>query len=138
VHFGSGTIVVEPPVRAKPSVDLEELFGLHPEWLNESFVYVHCHFRNVYKDMLIRIWKSTFLVDRDSAARSGLVHAENITFAPIWTIIPDFKEYTFLLIFERLPKSCSVFHLIEEIDQPGAFVVQNISRNERDVYHISI
>jgi hypothetical protein len=134
----SGAVVEEPPVKAKPSVDLEELFGLHPELLNESYVYVHCHFNNVYKDMLIRIWKTTFLVDRDSPSRSALVHAENITYAPVWTIIPDFREYSFLLIFERLPKSCTVFHLVEEIAQPGAFVVQNISRNEQDVYHVAI
>ncbi len=132
------TIVEEPPVVAKPTVDLEELFRLHPDLLNESYVYVHCHFNNEHKDMLIRIWKTTYLIDRDSSSRASLIHAENITFAPQWTIIPDYKPFTFLLIFERLPKSCSVFDLIEEIAQPGAFCVKSIRRNERDVYHVSL
>jgi hypothetical protein len=31
-----------------------------------------------------------------------------------------------------------VFDLVEEIPQPGGFVIKNIRRNETDVYHIDI
>ncbi len=88
--------------------------------------------------MLIRIWKTTFLIDRASGSRSQLVHAENISVAPTWTQIPDNKTYNFLLIFSGLPRSCQSFDLVEEISQPGGFFIENISRNERDVYHIDL
>jgi hypothetical protein len=132
------TIIKEQPVKAKPSVDMEVLASIHPELMNDSFVYVHCHFMNEWKDMLIRIWQTTFLIDATSSARSKLIHAENISIAPQWTLIPDNQPFTFLLIFSALPKSCKQFDLVEEISQPGGFLVNGIARNETDVYHVDI
>lgn len=134
----SKTTIEEPPVKAKPEVDLEVLLSIHPELMEDSFVYVHCHCKNKWKDMLIRIWSTTFLVDDVSGARSKLVHAENISMAPMWTMVPDHKDYTFLLIFSALPKACRKFDLIEEIAQPGGFQVRDIQRNETDVYHVDL
>lgn len=88
--------------------------------------------------MMIRIWKSTYLVDHSSDARSQLVHAENITLAPVWTTIPDHKHYSFLLIFESLPASCKAFDLLEDIPQAGGFRVTGIERNQSDVYHVNL
>ena len=132
------TIVQEPPVKVKPAVDVEVLSSIDPLVLEDSFVYVHCYFNNPAEGALIRIWNSTFLVDGGSTAKSKLVHAENISFAPQWTLIPDFTMYSFLLIFTALPKSCTQFDLIEQIPQPGGFHVKNIHRNQQDVYHINI
>jgi hypothetical protein len=106
--------------------------------LNESHVYVHCYFNNTVKDMLIRIWKTTYLVDRGSGTRSKLVHAENISYAPEWTLVPDKKEFRFLLIFDALPRACSSFDLIEDIPQAGGFHIEGIVRNKSDVYHVNI
>lgn len=103
-----------------------------------SHVYVHCYFNNTVKDMLIRIWKTTFLMDKSSSHRSKLVHAENISFAPQWTVIPENKMFQFLLIFEGLPKGCERFDLLEDIPQPGGFFVADIMRNKKDVYHVYI
>lgn len=128
----------EVPVKVKPKIDLDTLTAIAPETLEDSFVYVHCYFQNTTHDMLIRIWRSTFLIDKGSGSRSKLIHAENISFAPVWTQIPDGVTYSFLLIFEGLPKTCQQFDLIEDIPQAGGFEVRNISRNERDVYHIDI
>lgn len=130
--------IKEAPVKPKPAVDVEVLEFLSPEILHEGYIYVHCHFQNEWHDALIRIWKTTFLIDRSGGARSALIHAENITFAPVWTMITDQSTHTFLLIFEALPKSCKVFDLVEEISQPGGFHVENIRRNGRDVYHIDL
>ncbi len=130
--------IAEPPVIAKPYVDPETLTLISADSLEDSYVYVHCHFKNLWSDMLIRIWRTTYLIDTSSAARSKLIHAENITYAPRWTMIPDGMNYTFLLIFSALPKSCSHFDLKEEISQPGGFFIQNITRNEQDVYHIDV
>ena len=130
--------IPEAPVKAKPSVDMEVLASIHPELMNDSYVYVHCHFNNRWQDMLIRIWKTTFLIDLGSSTRSQLIHTENITYAPQWTLIPDNQPFSFLLIFAGLPKSCQRFDLIEEISEPGGFFVKNIQRKESDVYHVDI
>jgi hypothetical protein len=106
--------------------------------LQESHVYVHCYFNNTVKDMLIRIWKTTYLVDRGSGSRSKLIHVENISYAPEWTLVPDKKEFRFLLIFDALPRACVSFDLIEDIPQAGGFHVEGILRNKSDVYHVNI
>jgi hypothetical protein len=117
-----------PEVSIETEVDIQQ----------ESHVYVHCYFKNTHKDMLIRIWKTTFLVDNASGARSGLVHAENISYAPEWTLIPDKKLFRFLLIFDALPRGCASFDLIEDIPQSGGFHISGILRNKTDVYHVDI
>jgi hypothetical protein len=130
--------VAEPPVKTKPQIDVEVLTSIAPAGLEDSFVYVHCYYDNPHQDMLIRIWNTTYLIDTASGTRSKLLHAENISFAPAWTQIPDRVRYSFLLIFEGLPKSCQIFDLIEDIPQAGGFEVRDVSRNETDVYHLSI
>jgi hypothetical protein len=132
------SIIEQPPVKAKPAVDTDVLFSVHPELLNESYVYVHCHVSAAVQELLIRIWRTTFLIDKNSGVRSGLVHAENITYAPVWTLVPKTFSYSFLLIFFGLPKSCKAFDLVEEINQPGGFFVPHILRNDTDVYHIDL
>jgi hypothetical protein len=106
--------------------------------LEDSYVYVHCHFTNEGDDTLIRIWRSTFLIDKDSGSRSSLVHVENISFAPVWTWVPANQPFDFLLVFNALPKGCTRFDLLEDIPQAGGFFVGDIQRNPRDVYHIHI
>lgn len=135
---GHEQIIPEPPVRTKPEVDVDTLSQIDPDVLEDSYVYVHCYFDNRWQDMLIRIWPTTYLVDKDSGFKSNLVHAEKISFAPMWTRIPDGQTYSFLLIFSALPKTCTLFDLVEQIDQPGGFHIQNISRNKTDVYHVTL
>ncbi len=130
--------IKEPPVKAKPSVDMEVLASIHPELMDDAYVYVHCHFENKWQDMLIRIWKTTFIIDRAGGSRSQLIDAENICYAPQWTLIPDNQPFTFLLIFPGLPKSCQQFDMLEDISEPGGFFVKNIQRNEQDVYHVDL
>jgi hypothetical protein len=126
------------PGKVQPEVEVDVLTSLEGEVLEDSYVYVHCNFDNPGSNTLIRIWKTTFLTDTVSHARSSLVHVENISLAPQWTLIPDGASFSFLLIFTGLPKSCRQFDLKEEIPQPGGFLVTNIQRNETDVYHITI
>ena len=135
---GSKTIIKDPPVKLKPLVDAKVLTSIEPSVLEDSYVYVHCAFDNTWKDALIRIWKTTFLMDKASGARSSLVHAENISIAPVWTIIPDGRTHNFILIFSALPKTCMAFDLVEDIPQPGGFFVKDIRRNARDVYHVNM
>ncbi len=133
-----GGSIPEPPVKTKPSVEQEVLASIDPATLEDSFVYVHCYFDNQSDDMLIRIWRSTFLIDRASGSRSELIHAENISYAPQWTMIPRKGTFSFLLIFSALPKDCVVFDLLEDIPQAGGFFIQDIKRNQLDVYHVDV
>jgi len=135
---GSKIKIQDPPVKVRPTVDAKVLTSIEPSVLDDSYVYVHCSFDNSWKDALIRIWKTTFLIDQASGARSSLVHAENISIAPVWTIIPDGRTYNFILIFSALPKSCASFDLVEDIPQPGGFYVKDIPRNTKDVYHVNM
>ncbi len=134
----AGVIVKEPLVKPKPEIGIDVLTSISPQTLEDSHIYVHCYFDNVYKDMLIRIWKTTFLVDKASGTQAGMIHAENISIAPQWTLIADGTTFHFLLIFSSLPKSCERFDFSEEIQQAGGFLVKDILRNKEDVYHITI
>jgi hypothetical protein len=134
----TNTSIEELPTKVKPEIGFEVLASISPSTLEDSFVYVHCYFDNLGEDMLIRIWQSTFLIDAISGARSTLIHMENISLAPQWTIIPGGVMYHFLLIFAALPKTCTSFDLVEDIPQPGGFLVKNITRNETDIYHVDI
>jgi hypothetical protein len=119
-------------------VGVDALAAIDPELLDDSYVYVHCSFSIPSPGMLIRIWQSTFLKDCHSSGQSRLLHAENISYAPQWTMIPDRGTYNFLLIFSALPKSCVLFDLVEEIPQPGGFLVTGIKRNNSDVYKVTL
>lgn len=131
------TIVKDIPI-VKPEIDIDVLTSIDPNSLTDAYIYVHCHYQNEFDEMFIRIWQSTFLIDRNSASRSKMVHAENISYAPVWTHIPGKQSYTFLLIFPSLPKDCKVFDLVEDIPQAGGFFVSGIARNAQDVYHVTI
>jgi len=119
-------------------IGVDVLAAIDPDLLDDAYVYVHCSFPVPSPDMLIRIWKTTFLRDCHSPGQSQLIHAENISYAPEWTAIPAKGTYSFLLIFSALPKSCLLFDLIEDIAQPGGFLVKNIKRNKTDVYRITL
>jgi len=105
----------------------------------EKQVIIHCRYNcsNPY-GMHIRIWPSTYLIAKDIAHKSELVHAENIPMAPSWMVVPQGASNQFSLIFSGLPKGCQKFDLVEIIPQEGGFFVSNIERNEVDVYTVEI
>ena len=104
----------------------------------ESQVIVHCNFKS-NKDILgIKIFKSTYLRPGDSKRKCKLLHVENIAVAPQMTEVRKGITKHFTLIFSALPKSCKVFDLSEEVNDPYKFVVRNIPRNKSDVYTINI
>jgi hypothetical protein len=127
-----------PSESRKTAVEVETLVATETTVLEDSHIYVHCEFPIHSPGMLMRIWKTTFLKDLHSAAKAELIHAENISYAPQWTLIPDRGTFSFLLIFSSLPKSCTHFDLVEDIPQPGGFHVRNIQRNNKDVYRVVI
>jgi hypothetical protein len=86
----------------------------------------------------IRIWPSTFLLDRDSAHTSALVDWKGITAYPDWTWIRWGAPHPFALIFEPLPRSVRVFDLQEIIPEPRGWHFPGIARKAQDVYHLDL
>lgn len=127
------TIITKPKIAPEIFTELQEKFE------EEKQVIVHCCFPNDYLDgNLVRIWPSTFLVDKFTGFRSQLLFWENISMFPYWTEVPPVKEYQFTLVFSGLPKNCMIFDFVEEIPQEGGFLVTDIERNDSDVYTIKL
>lgn len=123
----------------KPIIDEKILEDLQSKINEEKQVIVHCCFpASPFWGNLIRIWKSTFLIDTVSGSKSALIHNENISLYPYWTEVEPMKDYWFTLVFTGLPKDCTQFNLVEEIPQEGGFFIQNIKRNATDVYRVKI
>ncbi|HMQ08102.1 MAG TPA: hypothetical protein PKC30_12435 [Saprospiraceae bacterium] len=127
-------IIKDPATKISPEI----LQAIKEQTHEEGQVIIHCLFYSMSLWNRIRIWPTTYLFDCHSAHTSSLVHAENITFYPQWMNTPV-GDYFFTLIFTGLPKSCTLFDLIERCNnEHGAFVVRGIPRNEKDVYYIEI
>lgn len=123
----------------KPIIDEKILEDLQSKINEEKQVIVHCCFpASPFWGNLIRIWKSTFLIDTVSGSKSALIHNENISLYPYWTEVEPMKDYWFTLVFTGLPKDCTQFNLVEEIPQEGGFFIQNIKRNSTDIYRVKI
>jgi hypothetical protein len=105
---------------------------------NEAQVTVHLTYATPQPGCLIRIWPSTYLVPQQDVASSKLITAIGIAIAPRWTILTEAAPFRFTLVFEALNKSVTLFHLWEDINQPGGFLVKNIRRNLSDVYYINL
>ncbi|SFN62484.1 hypothetical protein SAMN05421741_10866 [Paenimyroides ummariense] len=104
----------------------------------EQQVIVHCSIYGMDVGDAARIWKSTYLIDKEKGKTYKLLFADGISFAPQWTLIPFNKPLEFTLIFKGLPKSCEMFDLIEIIPEEGGFEVLNVKRNTTDVYYVTI
>ncbi len=130
IVVGAVETVEEKKVRHEVKIKTQD------EAAEESQVVVHCTFVSGEYEQAIRVWKSTYLLDRGSEHRSELVSAFNVSMYPAWTLVRGGHSLQFTLIFTGLPKSCKAFDLIEIIPQPGGFVERNIPRNEKDVYRI--
>jgi hypothetical protein len=111
---------------------------LFAETIDEGQVVLHVSYPAAGIFDLIRIWPTTYLVPKEGGEKSKLVTKENISLAPQWTVIRKNGGYQFTLIFSPLPKGCKVFHMWEDIPEPGGFLISNIVRNETDVYHVDL
>lgn len=126
---------VKPSINVDPRVNSDILSQVE----TEGTVIVHCSFNAVISTS-IRIWNTTFLVDRGSKRESKLLHAINIPFALAWLPVTSGSTARFTLIFSALPKECKVFDLIEIAQVPEImnFTAFNIKRNASDVYNVEI
>jgi hypothetical protein len=118
----------------KKIVEAELLEELSQKVEEQGQVVVNIVYPPQQFEYAVRVWKTTFLFSKSSDHKSKLLHAENIAIAPVWTEVSPFKQFTFTLYFESLPKDVLMFDLIESIPQPGGFLYQGIVRNEMDIY----
>jgi hypothetical protein len=87
----------------------------------------------------VRIWPTTYLIDRENNYRSQLIAVWNISLYPDWHPVPDkHKLHRITLVFSGLHQNCKQFDLVEDIPEKGAFVVRNITRNQLGVYEVQI
>lgn len=132
--LNSSIEIAEPEIAVSKPKIADELKTMAD---TEGQVIVHGVFKNRSSDQqLVRIWKTTVLISHQSDYKSKLLHVENITLFPNWTLVEPHKNHLFTLLFERLPKSCTSFDLVEEIPEYGGFEIRNIHRNKQDVYHV--
>ena len=103
--------------------------------LDPVVVHVRCA---PYYSHSLRIWPSTFLLDRDSAHTSALVGFENISPYPEWMPVPPGRVHQFTLYFAPMPKSVRVFDLSEIIPEPRGWHFPGIGRNDADVYWLDL
>jgi hypothetical protein len=128
------TIKVKPKIK----IDKKILVAAISDADMEKQVIVHCLVRSSPVDTYLRIWKSTYLRDKDSSHKSKLLTAHNITFYPIWMPVKSGRNAKFTLVFAALPKDCNTFDLFEDIPDHGGFYSGLISRNKTDVYSVDL
>jgi hypothetical protein len=131
--------IIELPTRKrKVKIEKSTQRKLLSQAKEEAQVIVHCRYTGRQMGDRIRIWKSTFLCDRNSSHKSKMIHVENIAMYPTWMFIGGGQTVYFTLFFTALPKSCRSFDMIEQIPEFGGFEVENIQRNTSDVYQLVI
>jgi hypothetical protein len=104
----------------------------------EQQVIIHCRLPVLNDFNYVRIWNSTFLICKQTGAKTQLAHFEGISLFPYWTEVQPKQPCNFTLYFKGLPKDCQTFDLIEYINEPGGFEVKNIKRSKSDVYKVLI
>jgi hypothetical protein len=105
---------------------------------DERQVIVHCRIFNRYPWGYARIWKTTYLIDKESNDKSCLLHVDGISIYPLSTDIPTGTALHFTLIFSSLPNSCLVFDFFEQTTCETGFYIPAIKRNQTDVYSIDL
>lgn len=76
------------------------------------------------------------LTCRQSGLQAKMVYSEYIAKYPKTSRLLSNQE--FLLFFEPLPKDCKSFDFQEICEESNAFSVQNILRNNKDVYKVRL
>ena len=129
------TIITQPKVE----IDRDILRKFREQIQEAGQVVIHCISTDTFGwGMHIRIWPTTFLLDQGSSHRSEMVHVENIVLAPNWQYLTPKEKLHYSLIFNGLPKACTMFDLIEFGEGQNCFSALNIARNESDVYYVKL
>lgn len=132
------TRIEQPAIKHNAVIDKATRSKIGSKHLEESQVVIHCSFKATVHGNRITMWKSTFLVPKESHHSCELIYHENISLYPAWTEVEIGETITFTLIFSGLPRNCTSFDMIEMIPEPGGLEIRDIQRNKADVYYIAI
>jgi hypothetical protein len=116
--------------------DLDVAIELLGHEADNGQTVLHCALHG--QNAAYRIWPSTFLIT-DTGKTYKLLHAENITFYPEWTIPPTNRTiHYFTLIFENLGNDTNWFYLHEHVEGGNGFYTNQITKNKTNIYHVQI
>ena len=93
--------IIKEPKKVTIDPELKNAIQTLVEEESQVIIHLHLHFSDF---STIRIWKSTFLLPHNNGGKINLVHADNISFYPDWTICRT-GETVCTLIFKGLPNS---------------------------------
>ncbi|MBK7651628.1 MAG: hypothetical protein IPJ20_14080 [Flammeovirgaceae bacterium] len=93
----------EPVPLVKPAVEPDVLLSIDPKVLEDAHVYVHCYFKNEINEMLIRVWRTTYLIDSASGCGVNLFTQKIFRMLRSGRLFPQENAFL-LLIFTALPK----------------------------------
>jgi hypothetical protein len=122
------------------TIDIDEqlLHDVQQQVDYENQMIVHCSYTGLSDFDAIRIWPTTFLLSTNFDTYSQLTHIENLSAFPQWTPVAKGETKTFTLYFAKLPKAVQEFTFAEIISEPGAFMINDIPRNKKEVYHVNL
>lgn len=129
---------IKPLKEPKIKIAKELREQIAPQTDYESQVIVHIGFRAFGDVQRLRIWNNTFLKCRQTNTKSKMLFSDNIAKYPNWTIVEPGTHFSFTLIFEKLPKACLTFDLIEDIPEAGGFFIKGIERNNLNIYNLRL
>ena len=124
-------------ITSRPKIKIDEEILTYLQTEEQRTTIVHCRIYSPFPT-LARIWNTTCLLE-DNGNKVPLIKAFNISMAPDWTwFLPESNFFSFTLLFEGLSKECSLFQVVEEINEPGGFFSDRIQRNKTDVYQVEL
>lgn len=105
---------------------------------NDEKTIIKCHVIYSQASEAFRLNDSTFLLDTKNNTKLKLIKYYGISPYPEWTKIKKEETLIVTLVFEKLPLNCETFSLIEDIIEPGGFLVENIKYNSTGFYEVEL
>lgn len=85
-----------------------------------------------------RVSESTFLLDTKNNKKLKLIKHYGTEPYSEWTRMKKGETLIVTLVFEKLPLNCETFSLIEDIIEPGGFLIENIKYNSTGFYEVEL
>lgn len=126
------SIISKPMVEVIPDTQIEE----------SGYTYLHCDYTTSPKFAFgwwVNIYKTSYLICRQTGESLNLVDAINIPLAPNRYYLKKFGDsLQFVLVFPLVPKHWTKFDFIERCDGKIGLKALNIIRNNTGVYKVSV
>lgn len=105
---------------------------------NDEKTIIKCHVNYSQDSDAFRLNESTFLLDTKNNTKLKLIKYYGVLPYPEWTEVKKGEALIVTLVFEKLPLNCETFSLIEDIVEPGGFLVENIKYKSTGFYELEL